>query len=328
MLRNARRTAIGLVLTAVLAITGCSALGSNSASENAANGPLEKLNLVILNSADLGPTWLAQDEGYFKAEGLDVTISVAENGSVSQAKAIKGEADIALTTDPLFFVAQASGTVDLQLVADGTSASPKSNAILTIPTSPVKNIQDLKGHRIAYTSKNATSDILTQSVLIDHGIDPKTVTFVPVGLPNMAEALRRGDVDAIYQPEPFIHLAAQSIGAIPIIDVASGATLDFPITVFVSTKKWVQANPKRLAAFQRALAKGVKATADRKKVEAVIVKYTKVDPDVAALMTLPNYKFPKADARRIQRVPDLLLKLGAIKNNIDASSIMAPQVGG
>jgi NitT/TauT family transport system substrate-binding protein len=327
--RNVRRTAIGLALAAVLLITGaCTALGG-STTENTPGGPLEKaaIKVTILTSVDAIPFWLAQDEGYFKAEGLTVTTDVAETGAVAQTKVISGGTDIAVTTYPLFFVAVASGAADLKLVADGTSASPKSNQLLTVPNSPVKTIQDVAGRRVAITSKNATSDILTRSVLKDHGVDVSKIQWVPMGLPNMAAALQQGQVDAIYQPEPFITQAAKSVGAIPVVDVASGATLDFPILGYTATSKWVQANPKTMAAFQRALLKGAKAATDnRAKAEAVVVKYAKVDPDVAAIMVLPSFHVP-LDARRIQRVPDLLLTLGSITDKVDAAARIAKQNG-
>lgn len=329
MLRNARRTAFGLALAAVvLFISACTALGGSSTDNASSGGPLEKssIKVTILTSVDAAPFWIAQDEGYFKAEGLDVTTDVADTGAIAQTKVISGGTDIAVTTYPLFFVAVASGAADLKLIADGTSASAKSNQLLTVPNSPVKTIQDIAGRRVAITSKNATSDILTRSVLRDHGVDTSKVQWVPMGLPNMAAALQQGQVDAIYQPEPFISQAAKSVGAFPVVDVASGATLDFPILGYTGTSKWVKDNPKTMAAFQRALLKGAKtATDDRAKVEAVVVKYAKVAADVAAIMVLPNYHVP-LDARRIQRVPDLLQTLGAITTKVDAGPRIAPQI--
>jgi NitT/TauT family transport system substrate-binding protein len=319
-----RRASIGAAVAVVMVATGCTALGARDSTST--SGPLQKVHVSILNSADLPPFWIAKDDGYFAAEGLDVEFDVAKTGDIAQTKAISGESQIVLTTYPLFFVAAASGAADLQIVADGTSASPKSNALLTVPNSPVKHIEDLANRRVAITSKNATSDILTRSVLMDHGVDVNTVKFVPMGLPDMMAALKNNQVDAIYQPEPFIHIAARDIGAFPIIDVATGGTDNFPITGYVATKKWIQANPKAVAAFQRAMAKGVHATSDRTKVNAVVAKYMKTDADIAQLMTLPSYH-TDADDSRLQRVPDLLLKLGAISRKVDAAPLIAKQLG-
>ncbi|MET8852143.1 ABC transporter substrate-binding protein [Amycolatopsis sp. NPDC004625] len=323
-----RRAALGLALTvaAATALTGCSALGSDSSNASSNGGGLEKskIKVSIMPTTDLGPFWLALDGGYFKAEGLEVEQVVAKSGQESMQKAISGEVDVALSTYTPFFVAKGKGE-DLQLVADGTSVNAKSNAIVTVPTSNVKTVNDLAGKRIAITAKNTASDILTKSVMKDHGVDFSTVQWTLVPLPNMAAALKDNQVDAAYMPEPMLSQAAKTVGATPVIDINTGASQDFPLTGYGSTSKWVQANPKTLAAFQRAMKKATAdAINDRSKVEPLLVKYAKIDEDTAKLLTLPGYG-STLDARRLQRVPDLLLQMGVITSKIDAAPMIAPQ---
>ncbi|HET6710615.1 ABC transporter substrate-binding protein [Amycolatopsis sp.] len=325
-----RRAALGLALTvaAATALTGCSALGSDDSNASSNGGGLEKskIKVSIMPTTDLAPFWLAQDGGYFKAEGLEVEQVVAKSGQESMTKAISGEVDIALSTYTPFFVAKSTGAADVQLVADGTSVNAKSNAIVTVPNSPVKTVTDLAGKRIAITAKNTASDILTKSVMKDHGVDFSKVNWVPIPLPNMAAALQQGQVDAAYMPEPQLSQAAKIAGATPVIDINTGATQDFPLTGYGSTTKWVQANPKTLAAFQRAMKKATSdALNDRSKVEPLLVKYAKIDEDTAKLLTLPGYG-STLDARRLQRVPDLLLQMGVITSKVDAAPMIAPQV--
>ncbi|SEF36645.1 NitT/TauT family transport system substrate-binding protein [Amycolatopsis pretoriensis] len=324
-----RRAALGLALTvaAATALTGCSALGSDDSSASSNGGGLEKskIKVSIMPTTDLGPFWLALDGGYFKAEGLEVEQIVANSGQASMTKAISGEADIALSTYTPFFIAKSTGAADVQLVADGTSVNAKSNAIVTVPNSTVKTVQDLKDKRIAITAKNTASDILTKSVMKDHGVDFSKVNWVLMPLPNMAAALQQGQVDAAYMPEPMLSQAAKIAGATPVIDINTGASQDFPLTGYGAATKWVQANPKTLAAFQRAMKKATSdALNDRSKVEPLLVKYAKIDEDTAKLLTLPGYG-STLDARRLQRVPDLLLQMGVINTKVDAAAMIAPQ---
>lgn len=321
------RAALGLTLVA--SVAGCGALGSVGPRAAASGGGLEKphLKISILPTTDLGPFWLAQDEGYFQDEGLDVESVVASSGQASLAKAISGEADIAFSTYPPFFIAKSTGAADMQLVADATSVNAKTNAIVTVPNSPVKTISDLAGKKIAITAKNTASDLLTRSVMQDHGVDYSKVKWTLIPLPDIAEALRQGQVDAGYLPEPFITQAAKTAGAIPVVDINTGASQDFPLTGYGATKKWVHDNPKTLAAFQRAMQRATHdATNDRAKVEPLLVRFAKIDEDTAKLLTLPSYR-STLDSRRMQRVPDLLLQLGAIKGPIDATSMIGPQAG-
>ncbi|MEU7787918.1 ABC transporter substrate-binding protein [Amycolatopsis sp. NPDC049159] len=308
---------------------GCGALGAEVSNSASSGGGLEKhtLKVSILPTTDLGPFWLAQEGGYFQAEGLTVESVIASSGQASLSKAISGEADIAFSTYPPFFIARSSGSADMQLVADATSVNPKSNAIVTVPNSPVKTIFDLAGKKIAITAKNTASDLLTRSVMQDHNVDFGKVKWTLVALPNIAAALQQGQADAAYLPEPYITQAAKTVGAIPVIDINTGATQDFPLTGYGATRKWVRENPKSLAAFQRALQKATHETLiDRGKVEPLLVRFAKIDEDTAKLLTLPGYG-SVLDSRRLQRVPDLLLQLGAIPSPIDVNSMIGPQAG-
>ncbi|MGW5743702.1 ABC transporter substrate-binding protein [Amycolatopsis sp. NPDC003861] len=327
-MRTAKRTALTTAVAAALALTSsCGALGGDQPAA-VAGSQLETsgLTVSIISTVDLAPLWAAQDAGYFTAEGLNVKIDVADSGAKTMTKVIAGEANIALTTWTLLFVAQSAGGADFRLVADATTAAPKSNKIVTVPTSPVKHVEDLPGKRIGITSKNAASDVLAQSVMRDRGLDRSTVTWVPVPLPNMAAALQQGQVDAAYVAEPFVTDAAQKAGAIPIVDIGSGSTLDFPLTGYATTAAWAQANPKTIAAFQRALIRGTSAVRDdRSLLERLVVKYAKVTETTAKLMELPGYG-AQLDARRLQRVPDTLHDLGIIPSTIDASRMIVPQI--
>jgi NitT/TauT family transport system substrate-binding protein len=108
--------------------------------------------------------------------------------------------------------------------------------------------------------------------------------------------------------------------------VASGPTEDFPIAGYGALGKFINENPKTVAAFQRAMKKATdEASADRSKIQPLIVEFAKVDQDTASLLTLPNYH-STLDARRLQRVPDQLQEFGIIPQRIDVNTMIAPQV--
>ncbi|WP_410655637.1 ABC transporter substrate-binding protein [Amycolatopsis sp. lyj-112] len=325
-----RRGVLGVALSAMMltALSGCGALGGDDTSGGSGDGTLEKtkIKVALLPVVDLAPLRLAQEGGYFKAEGLEVEAVDAPSGQASMTKMIGGEVDIAFSTYFPFFVAKSKGAADIRLVADSVSASPKSNAVVTVPKSPVKTINDLAGKKIAITDKNTASHLLTVSVMKDHGVDTSKVQWVPMALPNIAAALSSGQVDAGYLPEPFLTQASKVVGATPVVDISTGATQDFPLAGFGALGAFVDKNPKTVAAFQRAMSKAVRDSADRSKIEPLVVKYAKVDAETASLLTLPTFG-STLDARRLQRVPDLLLQTGVITAKLDASSMLAPQAG-
>ncbi|MEV6875952.1 ABC transporter substrate-binding protein [Amycolatopsis sp. NPDC051128] len=321
MFQRASTRRLALLVLVVTLLSGCSPLGGSPTA-----GDVEKpsIRVAILTTVDLAPLWLAQEGGYFAAEGLDVQTDVGASGQETLTRMAGGQDDLALSTYTLFFLAKSSGSADVKLVADATSASPRSNEVVTVPNSPVKTVEDLNGKRIAISSKNAASDVLTQSVMRDHGVGTDKVQWVPMPLPEMGTALAQGRVDAAYQPEPFLTQSAKTAGAYPVIDAASGSTQAFPLTGYGATAKWVKEHPKTLRAFQRAMLNATRAAVDRARVEPLVVRNARVDQDIASLMVMPTFG-STLDARRIQRVPDLLQQLGVIQAKLDASSMIAPQ---
>jgi len=321
-----------IAFAAIVSLSGaCSALG-DSGDEPAKPGPggLERtsLTVAIQPSVDAAPYWMAQKLGFFRDEGLDVKTTLAENPNISRSKVISGEADLAELTYPPFVIAVKKGE-DLRIVADGTAANPNSNVLITVPNSPVKSVNDLPGKRIAITSANSTSQLLTQAVMAAHGKDYHQVTWIQLGLSDMAAALQNNQIDAAYQPEPFIHKAARTVGATPVIDVAARGTStdDFPILGYVATTKWTEQNPTTMAAFQRAMQRASRlAEADRSKWEPLVVEFAKVEDADAKLMVAPRFS-STADARRLQRVPDLMADQGIIpKGSIKMDTLIVKQV--
>jgi NitT/TauT family transport system substrate-binding protein len=324
-----RRAVVGLALLAVIATTvsGCGLLGSSD--DSSASGPtggLEKtkIKISIMPTIDTAPFHLAVKEGLFQKAGLEVEEVDAASGQASLQNLISGSVDIAYSSYTPFFVAKAKGAADIKFVADASSAAPKSTEIVAMPNSSVKSVKDLAGKKIAITSTNTICDTLTKSVMRDNGVDYSGVKWVPIPFPQIAAAVQSGQVDAGFLTEPFITQAAKTVGALPIVDTATGATKDFPTAGYGSLAKFTNANPKTVAAFQRVMAQATKESADRSKIEPLMVEFAKVDQDVAALTTLLTFQ-STLDAQRLQRVPDLMQQFGSIPLSINVAPMIVPQ---
>ncbi|WP_424923235.1 ABC transporter substrate-binding protein [Amycolatopsis arida] len=325
-----RRTRLGMLATslALLAsVSGCGLLGGSDGSDDAAanGGPLEKskIKLSIMPTIDLAPFHLATKKNYFAEEGLEVETVTAPSGQASLTKLISGEVDIAYGSYAPFFVAQAQGAADIKFVADASSAAPNSTVIVALPDSSVKTVDHLAGKKIGITARNTIIEVLVKSTMRTHGVSYDDVQWVEIPFPDTAAALQRGDVDAAFLTEPFITQAAKSIGAVTVVDTATGPTKDLPTAGFGSTAEFTNENPKTVAAFQRVMQRATnEALADRSKIEPLLVEFAKVDADTAALTTLLKFE-SKLDPTRLQRVPDLMHEFNLIPNKIDASTMIA-----
>jgi NitT/TauT family transport system substrate-binding protein len=154
-----------------------------------------------------------------------------------------------------------------------------------------------------------------------NGVDHSGVRWIEIPFPDTAAALSRGDVDAAFLTEPFATQAAKTVGAVTVVDTATGPTKDLPTAGYAALAGFAKANPKTVAAFQQAMRRATAEAADRSLVEPLIVEFAKVDPAVAASTNMLTLR-SAIDAAQLQRVPDLLVEYGIIKQPVDVRSMM------
>ncbi|SDM16626.1 ABC transporter substrate-binding protein [Allokutzneria albata] len=324
-----RRRVLGAVLTvtALMAgLGGCGLLGGSSGDDKpSGDGQNMKIRLGLVKVVDVAPVYIAQQAGFFKAEGLDLELIPLTTSAVGIDKMAAGEMDMVHGNYVSMFTAHAKKVVDLKWVADCYAAKPNVWMTMTSPTSSVKSMSDLPGKKVAVTTTSNLADMTVWSVLSAHNVDAKQIKYVQMPFTEMAAALKNGNVDAAVMAEPFITQAAKSMGAVRVFDAASGPTESIPMAGYSTNAKFAAANPKALAAFQRGLAKGVEiANSDRARVEAAVQGYAGIDAQTASIMNIGAYP-ASLEAARLQRVPDLMKDFGILSERIDVSTMVLPQ---
>ena len=116
------------------------------------------------------------------------------------------------------------------------SVCTKSNfTILALPKSGIKGPAGLAGKTIAVNLTNNIQTLLTNAELKANGVNPASVRYVVVPFPNMAAALRAGQVDAISVVEPFLTGTEQAEGAVPVMPECTGSLAAFPLGGYFAT---------------------------------------------------------------------------------------------
>ncbi|MEO3858947.1 ABC transporter substrate-binding protein [Acrocarpospora sp. B8E8] len=314
---------------AALALTACGGADTNTTADTSNNG-LEKtaLTVGILPIPDSAPIQIAIDKGFFTAEGLTVRTSIEVGGATATPKLVAGQLDATLNNYVSLFSAQEKGVGKFKVVADSYQSAPDNFVLMAnADDASLSSPADLGGKKIAVNTLNniATLAVTASAKVAGVTIDPKQ--FVPMPLPDMGGALKNGTVDAIWVAEPFISAYSQQ-GAKKIADTMSGPLADFPIAGWVMNEDFVSKNPKTVAAFQRALAKAQQlAASDRKAIEEVLPKYTKIDAATASVIALGVYSTTLSEAR-LQRVADTMKEYGYLQAGFDVKSVLhAPTAG-
>lgn len=309
-----------LLVAALCALSACSAPGSDRAP---AAPEQPRLRVGVLPIVDVAHLQRAAAAGYFAAEGLTVDLVTVQGGAQALPRLVSGDLDLAFANYVSVLQAQSRGAGDFRFVDGGYDAGPNSLLIMTRPGSAVRSARDLAGKKIAVNTLGNIIELTARSALETAGVDPGSVTFVPVAFPDMTGALRSGQADAAFVVEPFITQAALSSGAITVIDAGSGATARIPLGGVAVTAAFATEHPGTVAAFRRALARAQADLADRGVVEKLLPTYTKITPDTAALIALGTW--PRTlDRVRLQRDVDLMRQYGALTGDLDTGRMILP----
>ena len=156
------------------------------------------------------PLTIAEQLGYFKAEGLDVTIVDFSGGSRALQAVVGGSADVVSGAYEHTINMHSKGQPMRAFVLQG--AAPQIVLGVNPKTMPnFKSIADLKGKKIGVTAPGSSTNVLANFVLAKAGIKPTDVSFVGVGASNGAvAAMRSGQIDAISNLDPVITLLHRS----------------------------------------------------------------------------------------------------------------------
>jgi ABC-type nitrate/sulfonate/bicarbonate transport system substrate-binding protein len=83
--------------------------------------------------ADEAGLYIAQDEGLFKAEGLNVTIDSIVSSELATQDQNNGTYDITAGNSVSYIQDQVSGESNLEIVAEGSLMQPNNQALYTLP---------------------------------------------------------------------------------------------------------------------------------------------------------------------------------------------------
>jgi NitT/TauT family transport system substrate-binding protein len=156
------------------------------------------------------PLTIAETQGYFKDEGLDVTVADFAGGSRALQAVVGGSADVVSGAFEHTINMQLKGQRMRAFVLMGQAPqivlgyNPK-----TLPN--YKTVADLRGKKIGVTAPGSSTNIVANFVIGKAGLKPSDVSIVGVGAGNGAiAAMRAGQIDAISNLDPVITLLQRS----------------------------------------------------------------------------------------------------------------------
>jgi NitT/TauT family transport system substrate-binding protein len=315
--------AIPLIAVMIMAMTAGCGTAPGRGSDPALSAP-EKPDITVaaIPAVDLAGLYIAQAQGLFAKQGLQVTIEKVPSSQAILADQLKGQIDISAGSYAAYIAAQATGA-RFRILAQASTLEPSTRALVVPANSPIGSIADLAGKKIGVNGTNSIGTLLTSALLTEHGISPTGVHFVidQKGFPAMPEQLRDGAWAAAFLAEPYITLAEEEYGERVLADLDQGTTMNFPADGYVATRTWAQKYPRTAAAFVRAIEQGqALADSNAPAVQAAIAKYDNLPSQVTAAMVVSGYPVGPVDQTSIQRVATAMLQFGMLSEE-DATEV-------
>jgi NitT/TauT family transport system substrate-binding protein len=197
--------------------------------------------------------WLAEDQGFFRKHGLDVTSVFTGSGSVTSQALVAGEAKLASTSVGPTASAVGAGA-DLVIVAGTIHILPYQLWVLP----QVRQPADLKGKRVAISTFGSGSHLAAEVALQQLGLDPvrDKIAIMQVGTqPDRVAAMVTGRIEAT-PLEPGFGDAARDKGLTVMADLTK---LDAPYlnTVIVADRRFARENPQVIESFLKGTIDGL-----------------------------------------------------------------------
>ncbi|MFL6626077.1 MAG: ABC transporter substrate-binding protein, partial [Vitreoscilla sp.] len=150
------------------------------------------------------PLFIAQRQGFFAAQGLDVSFVDCIGGRRCLRLVLDGKADVA-TSAEMAVVQESFAHEDAAIVATMVHASDNLKLVAR-KGGGIAGGEQLAGRRVGVTL-GTTAQYQLELHLLAVGVDPRRVAMVPLQPEDMAGALKDGRIDAAVVWEPYAYAA-------------------------------------------------------------------------------------------------------------------------
>lgn len=194
------------------------------------------------------PVFVALEKGFFRAEGLNASLSILPTGQLALEEMLAGRANFATVGDTPFVRAVVEGK-SLRAIAT-ISENNYANAIVARRDRGIAKPEDLRHRRIGRVPWT-TADFFLHVYLTTSYVDPDEVQVVDVSATRLVEELVEGRLDAVSTWPPYTAEATRGLGTNAVVlhdpDVY---TMSW---IVAAPAEWVEAAPETTRKFLRAL---------------------------------------------------------------------------
>lgn len=291
-----KKATILLIFAMMLSVlAGCASDKKDNNSSK--QGQLQNITIGLMPDVDSIPFIIAQEKGYFKEEGITVTLKPFKSAMDRDSALQSGNLDGAVS-DMLAEAFAKAGGFDTVI----TSITNGSYKLVVSKDETANSVQELKGKEIAI-SKNTIIDYVTDKILTEGGLSSADSNKVVIPqIPTRLEMLQNSKIAAATLPEPMATIAVKNGGKV----LRTSEQLNLNPGVLIFTTKSVNEKEKEIQAMYRAYSKAVAYLASEPMENYIdlVIEKGGFPKDVKGALVLPKYR--KATAPQEKDIEDVL----------------------
>ena len=284
---------ISLAAAVVLAVTALP-MGVFAAKKDSTEEKLTKVTLnEVAHSIFYAPQYVAIEEGYFKDEGLDLTLVTGFGADKTITAVISGEADIGFMGAEASVYAYQEGATDA-VVNFAQLTQRAGNFLVAREEMPDFKWEDLKDKKVLGGRKGGMPEMVFEYILRKNGLDPQKDLTIDQSIDfGYTAAAFTGDTSADFtvEFEPSA-TALEKEGAgyvVASLGVDSGYV---PYTSYSAKTSYMEKNPEIIQKFTNALQKGmeyVQSHTPEEIAEVIAPQFAETDLDTVTAIVKRYY---------------------------------------
>lgn len=323
-MKHVSRLVVSAVAAFSLTLVACGGDADSEGSSGSGAAASGEKATVTVGTLPIMPTavmYMGIDEGIFAKHNLEVKIETGQGGAALVPAVMSGTMDFA-TGNPTSLLTARDRGLDVRVVASYTyDTADGVHAVLTKADSGIDSAQDLEGKTVAINTLKSMGDLHIMDAVEKAGGDPTKVKFVEMGFPQMEAALKGGQVDAVWTPEPFMTIikdAGYKVVMYPGVESVEG----HPTMMFFTSGTEIEKKPEVVKNMQDAMNEAMDyATAHPDDLRKVAAEKLKMDQALADKVVLEDFGGP---VRRdtVEKTGELMQKFGFIQKAADVDGLL------
>jgi NitT/TauT family transport system substrate-binding protein len=303
-------------------MAACGGSSNTPAPAATTQGAPDKVTAGVIAIVDVAPIYLGKQKGFFANHNIDLTLAQAQGGAAIVPAVLSQQYQFGFSNVISLLLAR-SQNAPLKAVANGNNSTGSPSADfggLVVKDPNIKSPKDLVGKKVATNTLKNIVDTSVKTLVAKDGGDASKVSFVELAFPDMAGALDKGNVDAIFVVEPFLSAAKakgwRTIGSYADVDPNLCVALYFTSTDLISR------NPGLVTRFTDAMKESLAyAQSHPDEARAILTSYTSITADATKGLVLP--KWPSdIDKNSISKLGDLAVTYGLLTSKPDLTTLL------